>query len=279
MNAKAFIDALTRDVRHGVRTLRHNPLFTIVALLTLAIGIGANTAVFSVVNSVLIKPLPYPHADDLISVSHKAPGAGGLTSLSGDLPLSASMFVTYSEQNRTFQSMGIWVPSTASVTGLAEPEQIRTVLVSDGALQALAVPPAAGRWLSEADQIPNGPARVMLGYGYWQRRFGGDRSAIGRNLTVDSLPREIVGVMPQGFRFVNSDADVILPFALDRSKLILPGFGYQGIARLKPGVSMAQASTDMARLLPIYLDSFPAPPGYNKKMFAEAAPRARICGR
>jgi hypothetical protein len=88
---------------------------------------------------------------------------------------------------------------------MAEPEQVRSVFVSDGALQALAVPPALGRWLAGDDQAPGGAARVMLGYGYWQRRFGGDRSVIGRSITVDSRPRVIVGVMPQGFRFVNAD--------------------------------------------------------------------------
>jgi predicted permease len=267
MKAKAFVDALSRDVRHSLRMLRHNPLFTVVALLTLAIGIGANTAVFSVVNSVLLKPLPYPHADDLVAVWHAAPGAGGLTSVNGELPLSASMFVTYAEQNRTFQSMGIWVPSTASVTGLAEPEQVRMVIVSDGALQALGVPPAEGRWLSKDDQIPGGPVRMMLGYGYWQRRFGGDRSIIGRNVIVDAVPHEIVGVMPQGFRFVNTDADVIAPFVLDRSKLILPGFGLQCVARLKPGVTMAQASADIARLVPVWMTSWPAAPGVNPRVY------------
>src|SRR4030095_16928636 len=144
------------------------------------------------------------------------------------------MYYTYSEHNRVFQSLGVWIPGAASVTGLAEPEQVRTVAVSEGVLQALAVPPALGRWLSEADQIPGTPQRgsfsgrsttVMLSYGYWQRRFGGDRSVIGSNITVDSLPREIVGVMPQGFHIVNADFDLIAPLALKRNSLILAGLG------------------------------------------------------
>ncbi len=256
----AAADTFRRDLRYGLRMLRRNPTFTAVALLTLAIGIGANTAVFSVVNSVLLKPLAYPDAGQLVAVRQTAPGAGGLASVSDGLRLSPSMYFTYSEQNRTFQALGVWAPGAANVTSeTAEPEEVRTVLVSDGTLQALGVPPALGRWLGSADQIPGGPATVMLGYGYWQRRFGGDRSVIGHTLLVDSRAREIAGVMPQGFQIVNATPELILPIAFDRSKAILPGFGWQGIARLKPGVTIAQADADLARLVPVWMNSWPLP--------------------
>ncbi len=255
------IENLFADVRYGLRMLGRNPVFTVVGLLTIAIGIGANAAVFSVVNSVLLKPLNYPKAEELVSLHQIAPGAAGLADFENGLLLSPSMYFTYSEQNRTFQSMGVWVTDTANVTGLAEPEQVRVAAVSDGVLQALDVAPAAGRWLSQMDQVPRGPERVMLSYGYWQRQFGGDRTVIGRNLTIDSRPREIVGVMPQGFRFVDADFDVIVPLAFDRGKLILAGFGYHGIARLKPGVTIAEANADLTRMLPIWMDSFSNGPG------------------
>ena len=151
-----------------------------VTLLTLAIGIGANTAVFTVVNRVLLQPLPYPHASELVAVWHRAPGAPGLADVSGGLRLSLSMYVTYAEENRTFAHFGAWSVGTAAVTGLHEPEQVRTVLVTDGTLQALAVPPRLGRWLSGEDQVPGGAATVMLTDGYWQRRFGGQPSAVGQ---------------------------------------------------------------------------------------------------
>jgi predicted permease len=267
--ALAPLDTIRRDVRYGVRMLRRNPTFTAVALLTLAIGIGANSAVFSVVNSVLLKPLAYPHAEQLVAVRQTAPGAGGLAGVSDGLRLSNSMYFTYSEQNRTFQALGVWAPGTANITGLAEPtgavypEEVRTVWVSDGALQALGVPPALGRWLGPADQTPGGPATVMLGYGYWQRHFGGDRAVLGRTILVDSRPREIAGVMPRGFQFLNADAELILPIAFDRGKAVLPGFGWQGVARLKPGVTLAQADADLARLVPIWMNSWPLPGGGN----------------
>jgi len=257
------IENLVADVRYGLRMLGRNPVFTVVGLLTIAIGIGANAAVFSVVNSVLLKPLNYPEAEELVSLHQIAPGAPGLADFENGLFLSPSMYFTYAEQNRTFQTLGAWIPGTANVTGLAEPEQVRTVEVSDGVLETLAVPPTVGRWLAHADQIPRGPERVMLSYGYWQRRFGGDRAAVGRNVLVDSRPREIVGVMPQGFRFVDTDFDVILPLAFDRGKLILAGFGYHGIARLKLGVTIAEANADITRMLPIWMDSWSNGPGTN----------------
>jgi len=183
------LESVLLDVRHGLRALSHSPVFTIVALLTIAIGIAANTAVFSVVNSVLLKPLNYPHAEQLVALHQLAPGAEGLADFESGLLLSPSMYFTYSEHNQTFQSVGVWLPATANVTGMAEPEQVRLVYVSDGVFQTLAVPPVLGRCFSQIDQDPNGPKRAMLSYGYWQRRFGGDRTVVGRNIMVDSQAR------------------------------------------------------------------------------------------
>ena len=275
MKTLEFLDALSRDLRYGGRAMRRNPTFTVVVVLTLAVGIGANTAVFSVLDSVLLKPLSYPRAEELVALRQTAPGVAGSTS-SGGLNLSPSMYVTYAEQNRVFQSLGVWTTTMSTVTGVAEPEQVRVVLISDGVLQALDVPPAAGRWLSAADQV--GATRpppsvftatntIMLGYGYWQRRFGGDRSVIGRTITLDSRPKEIVGVMPKGFRFGDTEADVIWPAAFDRGRLTLGGFNYQGIARLKPGITIAQANADLARMVPIWMDSWSDAPGTNPRIY------------
>src|SRR5579864_4032235 len=257
------------DIRYGLRSLTHSPVFAVVALLTIAIGVAANAAVFSVVNSVLLKPLNYPKAEELVALHQVAPGAEGLADFENGLLLSPSMFFTYSEQNQTFQSLGVWITGTANVTGMAEPEQVRTVSVSDGVLQTLGVPPALGRWFSQVDQVPNGPVRVMLSYGYWQRRFGGDRTVIGRSIMLDSRPREIVGVMPEGFQFVDADFDVVVPLAFDRGKVILAGFGFHGIARLKPGATIAEANADLTRLLPVWMDSWSNGPGSNPHIYEE----------
>ena len=245
------------DLRYAARMLRKQPAFTLAAVLTLALGIGANTATFAVLNSVLLEPLPYPDAGDLVAVWNRAPGAPGLADVSGGLRLSPSMYVTYAEGNRTFEHIGIWVPRPAAVSGVREPEQVRSIGVSDGTLQALGVPPQLGRWFSAADQNPGGTPTVMLGHGYWQRRFGGDPNVLGRIITVEAVPHEIIGVMPRGFRVVDTDADILVPLRLERSRLIRTGFTFLGVARLKPGATIAEANADLARMLPTWLNGWP----------------------
>jgi predicted permease len=265
-----LVESLATDLKLVFRRLRKSPGFAATVILTLAIGIGANAAVFSVLNSVLFKPLPYPNAEQLVAVRMIAPGAAGLADFSNGLPLSSSMYFTFAEQNRTFQSFGVWNKGTANVTGVAQPHEVHTVTITDGVLQTLSVPPVLGRWLLPADQDPHGAKAVMLGYGYWERRFGGDRSVIGRSIAIDGQPREIVGVMPKGFELVNADFDVIAPFAFDRNKQQIAGFGLQGIARLKPGIPIAQANADVKRMLPIWEDSWPSGiAGFNNHFYEE----------
>ncbi|HET9402670.1 MAG TPA: ABC transporter permease [Candidatus Acidoferrales bacterium] len=258
-----WVEHLVQDARFSLRILRNSPSFAAVALLTLTIGVAANTAVFSVVNSILLRPLSYPNPEQLVALRQTAPGAAGLASFSEGLPLSASMYFTYAAENRSFQNLGIWITANANVTGLAEPEEVRIVLVSEGVLETLAVPPASGRWLSAVDQVANGPLAVILSYGYWQRHFGGKASAVGQTITVDSKPREIVGVMPRNFRVVNADFDLIVPLAIDRRSLRLAGFGFDAIARLKPGITIEQANADVSRMIPLWMDSWSNGPGTN----------------
>ncbi|MGA9462700.1 MAG: ABC transporter permease, partial [Terracidiphilus sp.] len=257
------LESILADLKFIGRRLRRSPGFTVTVLLTLAIGIGANTAVFSVLNSVLLKPLPYPEPDQLVSLTLEAPGAEGLSDFINGLRLSASMYFTFARHNRTFESLGVWMPSTANVTGLAQPEEVHSEMVTDGVLQTLSVPPLLGRWLTSVDQDPKGIKSVVLSYGYWQRRFGGDRSVIGHSIMIDSEAREIVGVMPRGFRLVDQDFDILVPVAFDPQNEPLAGFGYQGIARLKPGIPITQADADIARLIPIWMDSWTNGPGTN----------------
>ena len=253
-----LLESLGTDLKLVFRRLRKSPGFAATVILTLAIGIGANAAVFSVLNSVLFKPLPYPHPEQLVAVRMIAPGAAGLADFSTGLPLSASMYFTFAEQNRSFQSFGVWSRGTANVTGVDQPHEVRFASISDGVLPALSVPPLLGRWLLPGDQDPHGSKAVMLSYGYWERRFGGDRSVIGRSIAIDAQPRQIVGVMPKGFELVNADFDVIVPSAFDRSKQQIAGFYLQGIARLKQGVPIVQANADLKRMVPIWEDSWPS---------------------
>jgi predicted permease len=263
VDATVALENVMRDARYALRRLRKSPGFTATVLLTLAIGIGANAAVFSVVNSILLRPLPYPQSNRLVALWLDAPGAGGLANSQNGLQLSPSMYFTFSDHNRSFDALGIWTSRHANVTGLAQPEEVQATLVSGGVLEALDVAPAAGRWFGPADQDPHGSQTAMLGYGYWQRRFGGDRNVIGRSIQVDGVTRTIEGVMPRGFRVVDQDFDVLLPLAFDRSQLKMSPFGYDGIGRLKDGVSLEQADADMARLIPVWMDSWSNGPKTN----------------
>jgi predicted permease len=254
------------QLRQVLRRLGRAPLFTTVTLLTLAIGVGANTVIFSVVNGVLLKALPYPRPEQLIGVWHRAPGID-----IANLNMSPSIYFVDREQNTTLQDIGVYDSDSLDVTGAGRPEHVRGLDVTDGTLPILGVSPILGRLFTRKDDSPGAPQTILLSYGYWQKKFGGDRSVIGRSITVDGKPREIIGVLPRGFHFLDQqDAALIVPFQWDRSKTKLGNFSQRAIARMKPGVTIEQASADMARLLPIVLRSFPAPEGFSVALFEKA---------
>jgi putative ABC transport system permease protein len=252
-------------LKHVFRRLIRLPMFTGLTLFTLALGIGANAAIFSVVEGVLLKPLPYREADRLVAVNTSAPGV--------NLPnagMAAFLHFTYLDDARSFQDIGMWDNDTVSVTGLAEPEEIRSLDVTDGVLRALGAQPALGRLFTPKDDSPDGAETAILTDGYWRSKFGGDPSAVGRRIMLDGRPREIIGVLPASFRFLDRDPAIVLPMRLDRSKTFLGQFNYRGLARLKPGVTIASATADLGRLIPVSQQRFPAFPGFNAKMFEEA---------
>jgi len=253
------------EARPVVRRLMRSPMFTAITLITLAVGIGANTAIFSVLNGVLLKPLPYPNPDQLVGVWESAPGLGWT-----DANASPSTYFTYREENRTFQDTGLWRTDSVSVTGTGEPEQVQSLMVTDGTLPILGIQPIRGRWFWRNDDLPGSPGTVMLTYGYWERKFGGDSSVLGRRIIIDGEAHEVIGVMPQSFRFVNQNVSLIMPLQLDRGKTFIGNFSYTGIARLKPGVTIAQANADVARMLPMMSRKFPPAPGISLKMLEEA---------
>jgi putative ABC transport system permease protein len=252
-----------QDLRIGVRALRRAPAFTLVAVLTLALAIGATTAVFTVVYTVLIKPLPFPDAGALVSLKH--------TSLNANpgppVGMSATLLLTYTRENKSFQQIGVWARDTANVTGGVLPEEVTTLNVSVGTLRALGIQPAMGRWFTEEDHQLGAAETVILIHGYWQRRFGGDRSIVGKQVLIDGSPRTIVGVMPARFRFLNESPDVVLPARFEPATLTLGRFNYEGVARLAPGVTIEQARADVARMIPIWIESWPPFPGLDRSVF------------
>ena len=267
------MNSLKNQLRQVLRRLGRAPMFTLITLLTLAAGVGANTVVFSVLEGVLLKPLPYPHSEELVGVWHTAPGIN-----LPELEMSPSDYFIYREQGRTFLDIGLYQGDSVSVTGAGEPEQVPTLRVTDGTLPILGVQPLLGRNFNRDDDSPGAPETVMLTYGYWRRKFGADSSVIGRTLLVDGKGRQIIGVLAKGFHFLDrEDPALLTPFQFDRHKANLGNFSYEGLARLKPGVTLQQANADVARMLPIVLNSFPAPPGFSIKLFEDAriAPNLR----
>jgi len=253
--------------RQVLRRLVRAPMFAAITLITLTAAVGANTVVFSVLEGVLLKPLPYAKAEQLAGVWLTAPGIG-----QKEFPyLSPSDYFIFREQGQTFQDIGLYTGDSVTVTGMAEPEQVSALLVTDGTLPLLGIQPALGRGFTKQDDSPGTAETVLLTYGYWRRKFGGDASVVGRTLVVDDKGRQIIGVLPQNFHFLDwEDQALVLPFRFDRSKTHLGNFSYEGIARLKPGVTLAQLNADIARMLPIVMRSFPAPPGFSIKLFEDA---------
>ncbi len=264
--------SLRAQLRQVLRRLVRAPLFTAITLLTLAVGIGANTAIFTVLEGVLLKPLPYPDPDALVGVWHTAPALK-----IDDLNMAPSNYFIYREQGTSFVDVGLYRDDSVSVTGVGEPEQVKAIDVTDGIVPLLGVPAALGRSFGRADDLPGAPKTAILTHGYWLRRFGGDPGAVGRTVVVDGAARTIIGVMPRGWRFLDRDElAMLLPMQLDRAKTRLGQFSYEGLARLKPGVTLAQADADVQRMLPIVMHSFEPPPGFSLDLFEKAGFAANL---
>ena len=188
----------------------------------------------------------------------------------GPLQQSAATYFMIRESGQSFEDIGLWQSGSATVTGRGEPEQVETLFVTDGTLPVLGLRPALGRIFTKEDDLPNGPSVVLVSHRYWQRAFGASPSAIGQSLMVNGTPREVIGVLPEDFRFLTANPLVIVPQKIDRKTIHAAGFNYQGIARLRPGVTIQQANADVERLLPSLTARFPLPQGFTQKMFDDA---------
>lgn len=238
---------LWQDLRYATRLFSKQPGFAATAVLTLALGIGATTAIFSVVYGVLLKPLPFHEPDRLVSLMHSGPGVG--LSLMNQGPAT---YLTYRDNQRVFEEVGAWESNEVSITGRGDPEQVDALSVTDSTLPLLRVQPVLGRNFTKEDDAPGRPLRAILTHGYWQRRFGGDENVVGQPLDIDGTPAEIIGVLPSSFKFLRTDPAVVVPMQLDRTTAFEGiEFDFQVLARLKPGVTFAQADADIARMIPL----------------------------
>ncbi len=270
----ALADAL-QAFRLTLRRLRRTPGFTAVVVITLAVGIGANTAIFSLVNGILLKPLPYDDAEQLVGVWGKAPGLQP-TGRGDDLfPQSPAVHFTYEAESRALESVGLWTESGATVAGSHGPERISAALVTAGMLPTLRVQPILGRWFTTEDDTPGTPWTVILSYGYWRSQYGGDPAVIGQTVVLNERPRQVIGVMPPGFRLIDSDPAVLMPFRFDRSTLFVGNFQYRSVARLHEGVTIEAALADLSRLLLLAVEMFPGGMSLELLEEAQAAPVLR----
>ncbi|MGD8277127.1 MAG: ABC transporter permease [Gemmatimonadota bacterium] len=242
---------LPAGFRRLLRRLARSPGFTLLSLLTVALGIGANAAVYAVVHSVLLEPLPYPAADRLVAFHHTAPALNFDEALQ-----SPATYFTYREESRSFTDVGVWLNGQATITGIDRPERVATMRVTDGTLPILGAAPAIGRTFSAADDRGDASPVVLLSHRYWATRLGADPAVVGRILRVNGRPMEIIGVMPEGFRFMDRDPLLYLPFRFERSELTVSDFSYNGIARLRDGVTIDAALADARRVLPLTFEKF-----------------------
>jgi putative ABC transport system permease protein len=237
------MSALTNDVRYGVRMLLQNPASTLVALVALSLGIGANSAIFSVVNGVLLRPLPYPDPERLVVVWETKLSIGKKQEL-----VSPVQFRAWSNENRVFDGMAAWRQEPRVLTGGELPERVETVLISPGGLEMLGVKPALGRTFSPEENQPGHNLAAILSYGLWQRRFGGDRAVLGKAVTLDGIGYTVVGVTPPDFRLLDVPAGLWIPYTLDSKELDPRNRAVRTlrvVARLKPGATLGQARAEM----------------------------------
>jgi predicted permease len=237
------LETLWQDLRYGLRMLRKNPGFTFTAVLTLALGIGANTAIFSVVDAVLLRPLPFPASNQLVRIWESKPKEGHFRNVVNGLN-----FLDWREQNRSFESMAAISDATVNLKINGEPLAVQGLSVSSEFFSVLRAAPCLGRTFTAEDGIPGRDNNAILSYEFWQKQFGGRPDIIGKKLEVSGPPVEIVGVMPKGFSLPNNKADIWIPMAIVRSKDWGEGRFLSVLGRLRDGVTLTQAEQDMARV-------------------------------
>ena len=230
------------EVRVAIRMLVSRPGYAAVAALTLALGIGANVAMFTVVNAVLLRPLPYPDSGRVVEIIHHAPGLK-----MPDMQSAPGLIVKYRESVRTLSHMAGYDLKLLNLTGGGVPERVRGVAVTPTLFEVLQVRPAIGRPFLEADLQERSPAVAILTHAYWQSRFGGDPAVVGRTLQLDGRVAEIVGVMPRPFVFPDRETRILVPMPLD-PQAGFGSFGTESLGRLAPDVTLETAQRELEQL-------------------------------
>ncbi|HEX5437991.1 MAG TPA: ABC transporter permease [Gemmatimonadaceae bacterium] len=252
VRAREGLGSLRRDLRHTLRSLRRSPGMVAVIVLTLAIGIGANAAVFGLVSAVLLRTPPYANPSRLVMLWQRLPEIG-----EGRFGASPPEYVDYRDRNRVFSELAGYINLDLDLTGEGTPERLQAARVTHTLFSTLGVKPFLGRAISAEEDRPGGAKVVVLSYGLWQRRFGGDANVLGRTLRLDEQPYTVVGVMPRGFQFpwqgtpVSDRAELWIPMAFTPAELQARAESYDVcmVARLARGVTLAQARQDISRIV------------------------------
>ena len=242
---------LLTDLRLALRALARSPGFAVVAVATLTLGIGATTAVFTLVDGVILQPLPYPDPGELVSVSHEARGG------EDRLPMSTGLHRLYSDQAGSFESIAMHRATVVNLVGDGDPERIQGRSVTPSFFAVLGVDAVVGRSLTGEDGEPDAEPVVVLGHGLWQSHFGGDPTIVGRTVDLSGVSRRVVGVMPAGFAYPDSDARLYIPLVVNPARAPLAAFSAAGIARLSEAASVEGASTELEGLLSRLPELFP----------------------
>ena len=245
------MQGLRQDIRYAVRTLIKAPVFTLIAVVTLALGIGANTAIFTLVNGLLLKPLPFAQPDELMMVHLLMPDRDGGPGIFREMVWSYPKYKVFRDEQQVFSEHALFTGSQWSVTGGGEPERIRGEVIGARYLTTLGVVPILGRdFTREEDKAPGMDGIVMLGHALWQRRFGGDPHVLGEVVRLSGIPYVVVGVLPPGFRGLTGEAEAWVPLmASSAEELNQPwSHSYYAVARRKPGVSDEQARSAVTAL-------------------------------
>jgi len=245
------MSGLVNDLRYAVRGLMRYPAFTAVAVLTLALGIGANTAVFTLVEGVLLKPLPFPESDHLVSIQHL--GREG----ADELPISAGLYLLYKEQATSLSGIAMSYPTEVNLMAGDEPERIPIQVVTPSFFDVLRASPALGRGFVSEEELPGSEPVVILSDGLWQRSFDGDPGAVGRTIELNGVSRRVVGVMPPGFGYPDREARAWIPLEVDPAQAPLAAFGAAGIARVGPGNTAETVFTELQGLISRLPELFP----------------------
>ena len=230
-----------------------NPGFTLISLATLAIGIGANIAIFTVVNAVLLRPLPIPESERLLVLRHAAPGLVQLH----ELPMSDALYFLYAEESRTLDGVAAIQDGQASFTGPENPQRVQAASVTASFFDVMRTPPRIGRPFTAEDDRPGAAPVVVLSDGLWTSRFAADPNVVGRVVDLDGTSVEIVGVMPPGFAFSRPEAELWRPMGLDRESVQLGSFGITGVARIADGVTLGQVRAELDAMLSNLAEVFP----------------------